>query len=203
MSVLADSDILCKLALADLLDPALRVLGYGRSDCARLPALPYMLRRGRLRESYGPKACAKLAPIVSSICAMTEPGDRWLDRLASVTDIDPGEAQLFAKAAEDGMMLMTGDKKALQGVGTVPGLSEALQDRVVTLEAILESLCVNLGVDRVRQSIKPIRHLDLVLRVCFSDTNPSPVDGLASYNEDLASSVLPLVLWKHDGGSRW
>ena len=59
MSVLVDSDILCKLAIADLLEPALQTLGYEVERCARLPALPYMLRRGRLRESYGPCSCAK------------------------------------------------------------------------------------------------------------------------------------------------
>ena len=64
------------------------------------------------------------------------------------------------------------------------------------------SLCANLGVDQVRQRIKPVTPLDTMVRLCFSDTNASPVECLASYFADLSSRVLPLDLWKHDGGDQ-
>ena len=185
MNVLVDSDVFCKLALANLFEPALQVLGYALKDCGRLPALTHMLKRGRLWETYGADACAKLATLAGALPAMTAPGDRWLDSLVSTTDIDPGEALLFAKAAEDGTLAMTGDKRALRAVSEIPGVPEALRGRIVVVEAILISLCVDLGVDTVREAIKPIRHLDTMLRVCFSDFNSSPVEALSSYYRDL------------------
>lgn len=51
--LLLDTDIFCKLGVADLLDDTLSILGLKYSDCSRLPALPHMLRRGRLvRQSW-------------------------------------------------------------------------------------------------------------------------------------------------------
>ena len=96
------------------------------------------------------------------------------------------------------MIVMTGDKRAVRALSTISGLSEALCGKIVVLEAILISLCSNLGVDFVRQSVAPFRHLDTTLRVCFSDTNSSPVDGLSSYFRALSADVLPLVLWNHE-----
>ena len=200
MNVLVDSDVFCKLGAANLLEPALLALRCQLKDGRRLPSLPYMLRRGRLPDSYGVEACTRLAAVASTIPVVGEPGNRWLDSLASVTDIDPGEAQLFAKAAEDGMIVMTGDKKALSALSTIPGLSVALCGRIVVLEAILMSLCAAFGVDIISQSIRPIRHLDTTLRVCFSDTHSTPVDALSSYYEDLVERVHPLVLWHHKRG---
>lgn len=129
MSVLVDSDIFCHLGVTNLLDPALLVLGSQLKDCRRLPALPYMLRRGRLWDSYGADACVRLSAIASSIPAVDTPSERWLGSLASATDIGPGEAQLFAKAAEDRMVVMTGDKRAVRALSTIPDLSRALRGR--------------------------------------------------------------------------
>jgi len=200
MNVLVDSDVFCKLALASLLEPALEVLGYGLSDCRLLPALAHMLKRGRLVEAYGPTACAKLESIACVVPTLTDPRSRWLDSLAPVPEIDPGEAQLFAKAADDGLTVMTGDKRAVQALKRVPDLTAALCGRVVVLEAILSALCLRLGVDKVRRSIAPVLHHDTMLRVCFSRDNPSPRTALACYFSDLSDNVLPLVLWRGHPG---
>ena len=198
MNVLVDSDVFCKLALANLLEPALEILGYNLRACRLLPALTHMLKRGRLVEAYGPKCCAKLESIARVVSTLTAPQSKWLDCLAPLPEIDPGEAQLFAKAADDGLTVMTGDKKAVQALKTVPDLAAALCGRVVVLEAILSSLCLYLGVNEVRRSIVPLMNHDIMLRVCFSKVNPSPTTALASYFSDLSDSARPLVLWKGD-----
>ena len=200
MNVLVDSDIFCKLAMAELLEPTLRSLQCELKDCRRLPALPHMLRRGRLRDSCGVDACNRIADLAITISAVGVPGDQWLDSLVSVPDIDPGEAQLFAKAAEEEGVVMTGDKRSLQALSKIPGLAEALHGKIVVLEAILLRLCSDLGVSEVSRLVRPIRHLDTTLRVCFSDSNTAPIDGLSSYWRTLLQDVHPLVLWNHERG---
>ena len=200
MRVLLDTDAFCKLASADLLELSLEILGCQLSDCARLPALPYMLRRGRLHEQYGDEASAALVLAAEKVPIMSPPGDEWLDRLAQVEAIDPGEAQIFAKAAEGGQMVITGDKRALRALAGVSGVSEALSGKVIVLEAILSSLCESLGVEHVRQAIRPVVASDTMIRVCFSASNLSPPEALASYFNDLAAEILPLVLWSPDRG---
>ena len=46
MRLLVDTDVFFKLALSDLLFPLLSILSIPTSQCARLPALPHMLRKG-------------------------------------------------------------------------------------------------------------------------------------------------------------
>jgi len=48
MRLLVDSDAFCKLAASDLLSDAAMLFDAELPDCGRLPALPYMLRRGGL-----------------------------------------------------------------------------------------------------------------------------------------------------------
>ena len=202
MNVLVDSDVFCKLGAANLLEPALRALQCELKDSRRLPSLPYMLGRGQLPDTYGVETCARLAAVASSIPVVGEPSTGWIDNLASVTDIDPGEAQLFTKAAEDGVFVMTGDKRALRALRAIPELCVALCGRIVVFEAILILLCADLGIEVVSQSIRPVRDLDSALRVCFSDTNSAPVDALSSYFFDLVQQVHPLVLWNHERGDK-
>ena len=60
MKVLVDTDAFCKLGLAGLLADVVGVLGAPLSDCARLPALPHMLRRGGVQRRYGEANCRSL-----------------------------------------------------------------------------------------------------------------------------------------------
>lgn len=54
MRLLLDTDAFCKLGAAGVFDDALSLLGLSVSDCGRLPALPYMLRKGSLRKEVWP-----------------------------------------------------------------------------------------------------------------------------------------------------
>ena len=55
--LLVDTDAFCKLSVAGLLESAANVFDTSLLECARLPALPHMLKRGALRKHYGDEHC--------------------------------------------------------------------------------------------------------------------------------------------------
>jgi len=168
-----------------------------------LAALPYMLRRGSLRKVFGEEACEALIPIAEAVPVMAQPSDFWLEKLAPIPAIDPGEAQIFAAAAETGLILVSGDKRALRALKDVAGFADALAGRIVTLEAILIALCESLGPDEVRRRVQTLTASDKVVSVCFSAGSPDPQDALLSYQQSLATEIHPLVLWdpRQGGGA--
>jgi hypothetical protein len=119
---------------------------------------------------------------------------KWLDVLTGATDIDPGEAQLVAMAAEAGALLLTGDKRALRSVAKLATLAEALKGVVITFEAILLRMCETMGDAAVRSALSPLAE-DQLVRICFSPGNPDPKAALRSYQENLQEELRPLVLW--------
>ncbi len=193
--LLVDTDIFCKLGVSGLLEAALKVFGVTMGDCARLPALPHMLRRGRLPKLYGQAACDTLAQVAEAMSSVPAASAAWLDQLIAVPRIDPGEAQLFASAAEHSLTLLTGDKRALVALAGLTELSEALSGRIVTLEAVLMALCVRGGDEGVRTALQPVMSADRMVQACFSAGNKSPREALESYFNHLKREVHPLVLW--------
>lgn len=196
MRVLLDTDVFCKLAVGRVLNDAVRLLGVDLVECGRLPALPYMLRKGRLRKLYGPETCDALIPLSNAIPKLVQPSEDWLDRLAPIEEIDPGEALLLASAAEHGMLVISGDKRALRALRDVNEFPSALAGRIIALEAILMTLCEDLGADEVSRRVRPLTPTDEMVRICFSNpADTDPVHCLQSYLDHLAIEVSPLVLW--------
>lgn len=196
MRLLVDTDIFCKLSVAGLFDEAVLALGVDRSECGRLPALPYMLRRGRLRSRYGDAVSDALIPLADAVPSMPAANAEWLDKFAGIPEIDPGEAQLFALAAQGQLIAASGDKRALRAIKDIPEVCDALAGRLVVLEAVLIRLCDEHGVSAIRARIDPIRAVDTVIQVCFSSGSPDPVSGLLSYYDSLTRELAPLELWK-------
>jgi hypothetical protein len=199
MPPLVDSDIFCKLGVAGLLEPSLAVFGVGIADCFRLPALPSMLRRGAIPKTYGASACADLIPIAMSMQVAPTPSTESLAPLVGIPKIDPGEAQLFACAAERSLVIVTADKRALTALAAVEGFSEALAGRIVTLEALLLTLCDRLGVEPVRTAVQPLLSVpagERTVKICFSPGNLDPRAALLSYFNALKNEARPLVLWE-------
>ena len=194
--LLLDTDAYSKLGAAGLFQDALDILGISIAECGRLPALPYMLRKGGLRERLGKGAADALLPQADGIVVAVSSSDEWLEPLRRNQPIDAGEAQLFAAAAEFGMMVLTGDKRALEQLKNVPRYASALAGRILTLEAILYETCAQLGEEPVRERIGPFVPVDRMFSVCFSSDNPSPLECLRSYYNDLVSNVAPLELWR-------
>jgi hypothetical protein len=196
MTVLVDTDAFCKLGLAGLLTEAIGSLGAQIGDCGRLPALPHMLRRGSVPKRFGKDNCESLVETAGLIPPLQPAANTWLDRFLPMPGIDPGEAQLFSAAAEQKLLVLTGDKRALRGINQVEGAAEALSELVVTLEAILIALHASIGADVLRTRVAPLRPFDTTVGICFSDGNPDALSALWSYYNDLASEVAPLKLWR-------
>lgn len=195
MRLLVDTDAFCKLAVCGLLKDAVRLLGVSWRECGRLPALPYMLRSGRLRKKYRNENCELMLPVAESISPVPAPGDAWLEKLVQIESIDPGEAQLFAAAAQFEIVVMTGDKRALAALKNIAGFPTALEGRIVTLEAALIALCNHIGPDEIRHRLQPSMENDQMIRICFSNPRSDPLECLRSYYDDLAGGVAPLLLW--------
>ena len=194
--LLVDTDAYCKLEVAGLFVDAATSLGVPIEACGRLPALPYMLRRGRLREKLGADASDALLPKAERIPVAIQPSEHWLSPLAPVTSIDPGEAQLLGASAEHEILLLTSDKRGIRGIKDISGYAKALDGRIVVLEAILIELCEQIGLDVVRSRICPLMNLDTAVRLSFSNSNSCPLVGLMSFYRSLAFEVNPLRLWR-------
>ena len=100
MKLLVDTDVFCKLGIANLLEEAARIFGASLQECGRLPALPFMLRRGGLRKLFGGPACDALIPAAISMPEVPKPDDAWLEKLTGIEAIGPGEILIFARAGE-------------------------------------------------------------------------------------------------------
>lgn len=200
MRILIDTDAFCKLSIGGVLADFIDILGETIEDCGRLPALPHMLKRGRLLKLFGPDACNKILPIAESLPVIAQPSDDWLEKLRPYDAIDPGEAQIFAVAAEFHMLVVSGDKRALRELKQIEKLRNKLNGRIVVMEAALLVLCESLGVDEVRERVQPLRRTDQVAKVCFSSPRSDPRDGLRSYFDSLVRELDPLVLWSPRSG---
>lgn len=200
MRLLVDTDVFAKLGIAGLLDQLYELFGVSIEACRRLPALPYMLRRGALPTLLGKEACERLVPIAEAMGLAPLASTKWLERLVNVPQIDPGEAQLFASAVEHELVVVTGDKRSVIAASKVDGMADALSGRVAPMETVLLGFCQRLGREHVRNAVKPLVAVedrkDKMMRVCFSDGNPDPESALQSYISDLKRSVAPLVLWE-------
>jgi hypothetical protein len=201
LPLLVDTDIFCKLGIAGLLQDAVAIFGLGFGDCGCLPALPHMLRRGKLPRTFGQEACEKLIAMAESMVVELTPSTTWLEKLAGVDRIDVGEAQLFASIADHRVMVMTGDKRALVAVAQVPDYPEVLAGRIVTLEAILIALCTRLGDGIVRSRVQPLLTKDRMVQMCFSSGDNDPRAALRSYLDAILRDVAPLKLWAPSEGN--
>lgn len=195
-----DTDVFAKLGIASLLDQLYAMFGVTVDECARLPALSHMLRRGALPALHGKEACERLVPVAEAMPLAPAASTTWLGRLANLPQIDPGEAQLFATAAEHQLIVVTGDKRSVIAASKVDGMADALAGRVASLEAVLLGLCQRLGREHLRTAVKPLVAVedrrDKMVQVCFSDGNPDPEGALQSYFNDLKRNAAPLVLWE-------
>jgi hypothetical protein len=195
MKLLVDNDAFCKLGAANLLLEAATVLGATLADCGRLPALPYMLRRGGLRRGFGAQTCDALMPLARAMPTAPAGSAVWLDKLVLAQDIDPGEAQLLAASVENGLPFLSADKRALRAVKSVDGLAPAIAGRAVVMEAILLALCDRLGTEEVRGRLATNMGHDTMIQVCFSPANTDPCAALHSYYRSFSAEVEPLLLW--------
>ena len=200
MRLLVDSDAFCKLAASGLLSDAAGLFHAELGDCGRLPALLHMLRRGRLRRTYGTRACERLIPLAERIPPVVGSPTSWLEELAHIPDIDPGEAILFATAADRRVPVVTGDIRSLRALKSLDRFPKALEGRIAVLEAVLLALCGRLGTAAVRSRVQSVPQVDNVMQICFSPGVEEPALALRSYLHHRKKALAPLVLWGTDEG---
>lgn len=198
MILLADNDIVLKLAQCDLIDSLDEVLQVP-SDQILIPSTA----RFQLMPKSDQKALAKCGNAetvvrlqrflaVASDVPVVEDLDLLLT-MSQIPDIDAGEQQLFATVASIGeSTLLTGDKRALRAVlanqGQIAKVHAGLVDSVITFEsALLLSLNV-FGFPVLKQKLlscpKPDKMLQLVLRPDMSEA--ALTDCLVSYTREFA-----------------
>lgn len=197
--LLVDSDAFWKLGSGDALSEFAAHLGIQPPDCARLPALPHQLERGRLHRKLGADRCMRLRVAAAAMRPAPAAPSRWMDLLVGVPDVDPGEAQLYALAAEHGAYVLTGDKRSVSAIRAVPEVASAVAHRVILPEPALFTLCLVKGEDWVRRAIQDVRELDQMLQVCFSDGCRSPGVSLSSYIRHDMTEFHPIALWTPPG----
>lgn len=195
--LLLDTDAFCKLAIANLLDDVLTLLGVNRARCAVLPALPYMLGRGRLRKKYGDVESDQLRKLANEFAVAPGASTGWLDVLSIQPSIDPGEAQLFALAAEREIRVMTGDKRALEALAKINSIHPLLSGNVLTLEAVLTGLAEELPDTQLRHKGSILGQYDQMAKAVFSSTGSDLKEALDSYFRDVEFKAQPLRLWRH------
>jgi hypothetical protein len=199
MKLLFDTDTFCKLGIASLLEDAARLFHATLQECGRLYALSFMLRKGGLRKLYGGPACDELIPVANALPVMPDPSVVWLEKLTAIESIDPGEAQIFCVAAEQGQPFLSGDKRALKALKGIGDFVPVLGGRVVAMEAVLLALCDSIGQEEIRQRVAPLAAVDRMVEVCFSSGNQDPSTALLSYYRALEGELAPLRLWNPRG----
>ncbi len=195
MKLLFDTDAFCKLGIAGLLPHLAGLFGEELTSCGRLAALPFMLRRGTLPRRYGEAACARLLPTANAMPPAPEADPASLSLFSAVEDIDSGEAQLFAAAAQHGLSVVTHDKRALRALAGVPSVHPQLCGRVVVLESALVAICAGLGAAALAAALAPLSGVDRAIRECLSCGSGGLLAALASFSDRCACDVKPLVLW--------
>lgn len=195
MDLLIDSDVFCKLAACRLLKEVADHFGVELSMCGRLPALPFMLQRGRLVRQYGDDVCRAVSQIVEMVPAISQPASELVEKLTSIESIDPGEALIFSAAAEDQKLVLTGDKRALIALKDVPEFIPLLEGRIIVFETVLLVLCERMGHEEVYNRLRPIAKLDQMVKICFPNLATDPTECLSSYFRSLSQELLPFRLW--------
>lgn len=195
VKLLFDSDAFCKLGVAGLLKPCADLFGVTLQECGRLPALPHMLRRGRLVREYGAEICMGLLSVCEDMPTVPRVTGRILTTLAAQPGIDPGEALLFARVAEHGGWVISGDKRSLVSLSEMRSLHARLEHRIATIEGVFLALCKQRDPAEMRDSVRLVRPYDATLDICVLPNGLPSIVGLQSYHSDAVNRALPLRLW--------
>ena len=145
--LLIDTDMLVLLGGSGTLGDVLAALDFEPHQSRRLDAATHQFQRSRaFKDNYRATVLRAALRTAQTITPLTErPADpTMLDALARVSDIDLGEAELFAMLAEhEGYYLTTGDNRALVALANheeLAGLRQRVAGRLICLESVLKLL---------------------------------------------------------------
>ena len=166
--VLADNDIIHKLACCDLLTELLQWLDVPPTEIWVLPSMPHMLRR-KLKSDA--RAVAALENFLKSVALIP---DADITTLEQFPELDVGERQMLAVLLNtpEVEQLITGDKRALKLMGTICANDAAINARLADakvdcLESIMLGLIEQLGFSVVNAKVVAGRPSDGVLSMSF------------------------------------
>lgn len=198
MIVLADNDLVSKLAKCDLLKFLPAILQVPIEEIFIAPAARFQLMPRNPQKAlavYGnQETVERVREFLDSVKDIPAVADQQLlTRLASVPKIDPGEQLLFASCMmNENALLLTGDRTALNALTGSDELSDvqrSLMGRVVTFESALLIAAKVLGFEVVKTKLlaypgKKDGVLKLVVREDMIESN---------FEECLVSYSRPVV----------
>lgn len=197
--LLIDTDMLVLLGGSETLSIVLDLLGFRMDQARRLAAATCQLQRGRrFKDAYPAPLLQSAFRTAGMIAPITEPPRdlELADRLARVSAIDPGEAQLFALLAEHPAYYLTsGDKRALTAVGQereLSGLRERIRGRIICLESILKLLVMKSGAAAIGAAFEVLRRhktLSVLLSATQTKDDQTCLQGIDSYIKDLVTQT--------------
>lgn len=206
MIVLADNDIILKLAQCDLLECLPDIVQQQWNEIYVSPNAKYQLlpKSDTKRESKcgNKETLDRLTNFLSTVKNIPQVRNTaLLSKLADFEGIDGGEKFLFAAATEiPQSLLITGDKRALLALihhqMHFPTVYDALQDNVIIFESAILLAIFQYGFAIIKQKLLDSPRPDGVLRLILKneiDENDF-VDCLVSYSR----AVEPLLAYKQN-----
>jgi hypothetical protein len=175
--VLADNDLILKLAQCDLLADLPELLGESAEQFFVLPTARFQLLPKKMAKALAKcgnaEAVARVQGFLEVANDIPEIQDTdLLATLAGIDKIDDGEALLFAASVElPNPMLLTGDRNALRALlanqERLPAVAAALRERSVTFESAVLLALHKLGFAIVKQKLLGSPKPDAMLRLAL------------------------------------
>lgn len=185
MIVLADNDVLHKLALCDLLNELLTYLKVPPNQVKVLSTAKYVVR-GLLRTN--PAALAAFNNFL--VQAQDIPEVQNLALLEAIEELDVGERQMLAYLVEEAAVtgFVTGDKRALERIASYAEELAVIDERlevvtVLSFESILLGLITLYGFGHINAKASLAVQFDGLLKLTFGPTRNEEhaLDALNSY----------------------
>ncbi len=194
MILLADTDLLLKLAQCDLLEAFLVAFDVTASDLAIVRRSRFSIISPKHRKKLGAVRFGQLLEFLAGVSDVKhDPHESEIAMLTEQTGIDAGEAVLFAVCAHsENCFLATGDKQCLLGLSMASEtdadcgrICHALTGRIFCFEQILSRVLDHFGFEAIRESLIRGRECDTGLRIWLGstlDANEARFrEGLTSY----------------------
>lgn len=193
MIVLADNDILLKLAGCDLLQDFLDMLRVDENDIRLAPETRYSICAQANKLLADASVAKSLLSFVEKLQEAPAVSDiEWLNLLSEIPGIDTGEAMLLAVLVEHSQSrLATGDRRALRALlahtNRLGGLVEAVRGRIFTLELVLIQLIQTRGFDYVSERVIGRVVQDQVLSMAFGPgrSEAHAMECLQAYSKEV------------------
>jgi len=192
LKLFIDNDVILKLAQYGILEQLPKLFTRSGAiqvsvlDSARYKLLP---KQNPLKLCKSEEAATQIATLLG-LAEKVSAADVDLDvleQLNAVPGIDAGEALLFAAAAADpDSVILTGDKRALNGLGEhlLEALAPSLRSKVITLEGLIQGF-VELDHPSTQYAIRSNPAVDKALSMVFGVSAAASVEsvqtGLTSY----------------------